>query len=136
HPHAGPRLRARVRRLRAVQRDHGHPDRDRALRPFGRYGRGLSGRIILAQQEPQEALASLAQGRSQLRTTSINFPKLSTTSYFTRFDVISAKNFRAHSILLFSISRNSSDDMLPLVSATKYTCFTSPSRKAMAQSGL
>lgn len=56
-------------------------------------------------------------------TTSINFPKLSTTSYLTfcgakrRF--ISSKNFRAHLILVFSMSRSSIVDMEPLVSATK-----------------
>jgi len=61
--------------------------------------------------------------RSHYFTTSINLPKLSTTSYLTfsganrRF--ISSKNLRAHLILVFSISRSSIDDMDPLVSATK-----------------
>ena len=43
-----------------------------------------------------------------------------------------AKSLSAQAILPFSISRMSRDDMLPLVSAMKYTCFTVPSLKAIA----
>lgn len=56
-------------------------------------------------------------------TKSNSFPKSVTTSYRTRSceirRPISAKNFRAQSIFVFSISRSMSDDMEPLVSATK-----------------
>lgn len=58
-----------------------------------------------------------------LPTISISFPKLVTTSYLTCSGSIlrltSAKNLRAHSILVCSIGRSSMLDMEPFVSATK-----------------
>jgi len=73
-------------------------------------------------------------------TSSISFPKLSTTSYRTfsgaNFLLISSKNLRAHRILVFSISFRTIEDMEPLVSATKYTCLIVPSLNEIAQSGL
>ena len=80
-----------------------------------RYAKPRSYAVIQSQNK--------APAASLYFTTSINLPKLSTTSYFTfsgayrRF--ISSKNLRAHWIFVFSISRSSIEVIEPLVSATK-----------------
>lgn len=50
----------------------------------------------------------------------ISFAELVATPYFTRSEVILLKNFRAHSIFVSSILRNSMDEIDPFVWATKY----------------